>query len=351
MAKRKSNRRPAPRPEGASSARRLGTPDQQASQSAGAQRRRNAATKRRSNRTSFGIIGVVVVIAAVFVVIAVVGGSKPPQASSNGVASGQHPVLASLEQMVEPVETIPASVYDSVGVYGQQLPQTVTKDQQALTSASKPQVLYVGAEFCPFCAMTRWSIVAALSRFGTFKNLKMTSSASGDGNIPTFSFLGATYTSPYISFSSYETLDRNQNALQTEPAWAAQLYSKYDGNDQTLVAATPFNTGGQPGIPFLDFGNKLVSSGAPGFLNPVYNALYGGGPASTTAAAAAIIAASMHDPSSAEASAIHTKYLIALANYLSADICTIDGGKPANVCGSPGVKAALAQIKAAKPVG
>jgi thiol-disulfide isomerase/thioredoxin len=357
VAKAKSNRRPAPRPQAASpaasSARRLGTPDQQARTSAGAQRRRNAASKRRSNRTPLAIIGVVVVIAAVFIVIAVSGSSKPPASSSNGVASGQDPVLASLTNMVEPVTTIPLSVYDSVGVFGQPLPQTLTKGQTPLTSGSKPEVVYIGAEYCPYCAMTRWPIVAALSRFGTFKNLKMTSSANDDGNIPTFSFLRSTYTSPYITFSPFEGLDRDQNPLQVEPTWATALYTKYDGNESTNVAAAPFNTTGT-GIPFLDFGNKLVSSGAAGALGPtgpVFEALQGGGPASTTAAAAAIIAASMHDPSTAEASAIGAKYLVGLANYFSADICTIDGNNPASVCSSAGVKAALTQIKAAKAVG
>jgi hypothetical protein len=320
-------------------------------QSAGAQRRRNAATKRRSNRTSFAIIGIVIVIAAVFIVIAVSGGgSKSSKTSASGVASGQDPVAASVTQMVDPVATIPLSVYNSVGVYGQSLPQTVTKDQTPLRRDSRPDALYIGAEYCPYCAMTRWSIVAAFSRFGTFTNLKMTSSANDDGNIPTFSFLGSTYTSPYFVFSPYEGLDRDQNTLQAEPSWATALYTKYDGNEQTDVAATPFNPSGV-GIPFLDFGNKLVSAGAPGFLDPVFNALEGGGPASTTAAAAAIIASSMHNPSTAEASAIGAKYLVALANYLSADVCTIDGGKPASVCGSSGVMAALAQIKAAKAVG
>jgi hypothetical protein len=349
VAKRKSNRGPAPRPQAASSARRLGSPDQQVRQSAGAQRRRNAANKRRSNKTSFTVIGIVIVIAAVFIVIAVTSGSKPPKTAPNGVASGQDPVAASITRMVDPVATIPISVYNSVGVYGQTLPEIVTKGQAALTSASLPQVLYVGAEYCPYCAMTRWSIVAALSRFGTFKNLKMTSSANSDGNIPTFSFLRSTYTSPYFVFTPYESLDRNQNTLQATPSWATALYTKYDGNEQTAAPAAPFNPG-RVGIPFFDFGNKLISSGAPGFLNPVYDALTGGGPASTTAAAAAIIANSMHDPSTAEASAIGAKYLIALANYFSANICTLDGGKPANVCGSSGVMAALAQIKAAKPV-
>jgi hypothetical protein len=354
VAKRKSNRGPAHRPQGAqaaSSARRLGNSEPPPRQSVGAQRRRaSAASRRRSRKTTYSAIGIVLVIAAVFVVIAVVGGSSKPPASSNGVSSGQDPVLASVKQMVDPVTTIPLSVYNSVGVYSSPLPQTVTKGQTRLTSGGLPRVVYLGAEYCPFCAMARWSMVAALSRFGTFADLKMTASASTDGNIPTFSFLRSTYTSPYLVFTPYESLDRNQNSLQSVPSDVNDLYTKYDGNDQTDVGATPFNTG-KPGIPFLDFANAAVSSGDPSFLDPVYDALEGGGPASTTAAAAAIIASSLHDPSTAEASAIGAKYLIALANYYSADICQIDGGKPASVCNSKGVMAATAQYKAATPVG
>ena len=356
MAKRKSNRGPAHRPQGAqaaSSARRLGNSEPPARQSAGAQRRRaSAASRRRSRKTTYSAIGIVLVVAAVFVVIAVVGGSsKPPTSSSSGVASGQDPLPASITQMVDPVTTIPLSVYNSVGVFGAAFPQTVTKGQTPLTSGGLPRMVYVGAEYCPFCAMARWSMVAALSRFGTFADLKMTASASTDGNIPTFSFLRSTYTSPYLVFTPYESLDRNQNPLQTVPNDVNALYTKYDGNEQTDVGAAPFNTPTGVGIPFLDFGNASVSSGDPGFLNPVYDALEGGGPASTTAAAAAIIASSLHDPSTAEASAIGAKYLIALANYYSADICEIDGGKPASVCGSKGVMEAITKYKAAKPVG
>ena len=36
----------------------------------------------------------------------------------------------------------------------------------ALTSNGKPEMLYIGAEFCPYCAASRWSMALALSRFG-----------------------------------------------------------------------------------------------------------------------------------------------------------------------------------------
>jgi thiol-disulfide isomerase/thioredoxin len=37
----------------------------------------------------------------------------------------------------------------------------------AVTVGGKPLVLYIGAEYCPYCAATRWALVMALSKFGT----------------------------------------------------------------------------------------------------------------------------------------------------------------------------------------
>ena len=104
-----------------------------------------------------------------------------------------------------------------------------------------------------------------------------------------------------MSFTPYEALDRNQNALMPVPSDVAALYLKYDGNSQTRVAAAPFNPG-SPGIPFIDIGNRYVSSGWPTYFTPVYNALSGGGPDATPAASVAAIAAAMHDPTSPVAS-------------------------------------------------
>ena len=69
--------------------------------------------------------------------------------------------------------TIPLSVFNSVGVYGQQLPMTVTKGQSELKSAALPRMVYVGGEFCPYCAMSRWAFVATLpAGSGPFSGLE-----------------------------------------------------------------------------------------------------------------------------------------------------------------------------------
>ena len=41
-----------------------------------------------------------------------------------------------------------------------------------LSSGGKPEVLYVGTEFCPYCAAESWSLIVALSRFGQFSGLQ-----------------------------------------------------------------------------------------------------------------------------------------------------------------------------------
>ena len=78
-------------------------------------------------------------------------------------------------------------------------------------------IVYVGAEYCPFCAAERWSIIYWLSQFGTFKGLTQIQSSSTDvyADTNTFTFHKATYTSQYIDFSPSEVLDRNQNNLET----------------------------------------------------------------------------------------------------------------------------------------
>ena len=75
-----------------------------------------------------------------------------------------------------------------------------------LKQGGKPLVIYIGAEYCPFCAAERWPLVTALSRFGTFTNLGATHSATNDvyPNTPTFSFKDAKYTSKYLALQTVE---------------------------------------------------------------------------------------------------------------------------------------------------
>src|SRR6202043_382420 len=61
-------------------------------------------------------------------------------------------------------------------------PPVATGKNTALLTASdgKPEILYVGAEYCPYCAAQRWAVVTALSHFGTFSGLGTTTSSASD---------------------------------------------------------------------------------------------------------------------------------------------------------------------------
>src|SRR5438874_585634 len=59
-----------------------------------------------------------------------------------------------------------------------------------LTKDGKPEVLYIGDEYCPYCAAERWAMAVALSKFGTFTGLRGIRSSSSDAfpSTPTLTF-------------------------------------------------------------------------------------------------------------------------------------------------------------------
>lgn len=317
------------------------------SPSVGAERRR--ARRRGSRWMGWGAVGIVVAVAVVLVALFANSSTEKPNSdsSSNGVATGRKPLPAP-PAYVRAITTIPAATFNSVGVNSLEVPFTVTKDQPRLTSNSKPEFVYEGGEYCPYCAMMRYSLIAALSRFGTFAHLKETTSASDDGNIPTFSFLGSTYTSKYVSFSPWETLDREQQPLQNPPRYVSKLYAKYDGSPTTGAASQTFNPGGRAGIPFLDIGNKYVSAGDPAPFDSLWrpgDPLYNGGPGRLA------IAHGIHNPDSSTGKYVDGPLFLAQANYISGAICSLDGGKPRAVCDSSGVLAVNRALAKAPQVG
>ena len=179
----------------------------------------------------------------------------------------------------------------------------------ALTGPTgKPLVLYIGAEYCPYCAAQRWALNDALGSFGTFSRLLTTTSSSNDAypDTPTFTFHGATYTSDYIDFRGVEETDRDQNPLETPSAADQQIYSKY----------------GTGSIPFVNFGGRYVLNGA------MYSPDLLGGQSWQP------IADELKDPATPQARAV-----IGSANLITAAICKSANDKPASVCSTPTIQA------------
>jgi thiol-disulfide isomerase/thioredoxin len=171
-----------------------------------------------------------------------------------------------------------------------------------LTNQGKPEVLYIGAEYCPFCAAERWAMIVALSKFGNFTGLEYMQSSSTDtyANTATFTFLNANYNSPYISFVSVEFEDRSGAPLQTISPSEKALQNQYDGSGS---------------IPFIDLGNQYSVVGSQ------YS------PQTLSGLTWTQIASQLNNPNSPVAKAID-----GAANQLITAICKIDGGSPSNIC-------------------
>jgi hypothetical protein len=288
---------------------------------------RRAEQRRRLLIAGGSILAVVVIIVA-FIVFKANKSSTPPTAATGTSLTG-----SALAGAVSTVTSVPAATLDSVGSGSGSVsakPLTISGGGSAgsgssLTSAGKPEMLYEGAEYCPYCAAERWAMIVALSRFGTFSGLATIHSAAADGagnaepypNTPTWTFVNATYTSKYLSFvpveeetnipdkatGGYTTLDKpttEQTALLT----------KYD--------APPYIASADAGsIPFIDFGNKYVIIGAS------YN------PQVLAGLSWSQIATDLHNPSTAVAKAVD-----GTANYITAAICKMTGNQPASACTS-----------------
>ena len=279
---------------------------------------------RARNRTArFAWAAVVVILVAVVALVTYALTDPTPRQQASQRATAAPQVVAQLAR-------VPARVFATVGVTAPDTTLTapvVVAGQPPLREAGKPEVLYVGAEYCPFCAAERWPLIVALSRFGHFVGLKNMQSAplSVFPGIQTFSFVGSTYSSRYLSFSGVELYSDDVDA---------------DGAFTRIATLTPAQAltvahdGQQPGastspgtFPFVDIGNRMVTF-TSGFspevlLKQSQEAIAGG----LTQAANPV-----------------TQAVVAAANQLTAGMCTATGQQPAPVCSNKGVRDAAASL-------
>jgi len=240
--------------------------------------------------------------------------NKPSGTSSNG------PTGSALASVVSKVTNVPASTLDKVGSGSFTGKIQPVSGGTPLTSGGKPEMLYMGAEYCPYCAAERWSMIVALSRFGTFSGLSTVHSSTTDtpSNISTFTFHGSSYTSKYLTFTPVEmqtnVLDPstgNYPVLEKPTAAQQALITKYD--------APPYvSSSAQAGaIPFIYFGGKYVSIGAS-YDSTLLSGLKWDQ-----------IAADLSNPDSPV-----TKAIGGTANHITAAICKMTGNQPASACTS-----------------
>jgi hypothetical protein len=254
---------------------------------------------------------VVLVIVLAFIIVKLSQGS--PSSSGNSSSTGT-PLPASVASQVTGV---PAATLDKVGkgvvpTFTRGQPPFTPGSGAALTSGGKPEMLYIGAEYCPYCAAMRWSMAVALSRFGTLTPLHGIHSSATDvnPNTATLTFYKTGYHSPYLAFTPVETTTVSKAPLQNPTKAQNAVWAKYEPDPQTR------------GYPFIAFSNKQVMKG------PIYDAAVLQGKSWSQ------IAAALKDPTSPVAQSVN-----GAANYITGAICQMTNNQPANVCNSAAVTA------------
>jgi hypothetical protein len=266
------------------------------------------ASRRRGVLVSLVPVGVVALVAAILVAV--------HAAKSEGTITG-HGVIAAPSDILAKVTAVPPATLDKVGAGTLAVPPTRVTGPP-LTASPLPRVLYVGAEYCPYCAAERWALIVALARFGRFAGLGQTESSPTEvfPNTATFTFHNASYASSLVSFTGKEVYSNQV----TGSSYAA--LDSLDPADARLWRGL-----GNSNLPFIDIGGRYMIGGAS--FNP--QVLQGKSQAD--------IADALADASTAVAKGVD-----GTANVIAAGICDLTKGNPASVCDTPAITAGKAGL-------
>lgn len=187
---------------------------------------------------------------------------------------------------------------------------------QVVRQGSKPELVFIGALYCPFCAAERWPMVKALDQFGNFSGVRSTTNRAGEsgfGAIPTFDLTHARYASPYVALDARDTQDQQFNQLQTLTAAEQGLVNRDDpqGSIPLVVVGGYAMTGS--GYSPSDIDGKTFSA--------VQHALRRGD------------------------TARYAPDINAEANVITALICHADGERPSSVCGRSTIRHLTARLR------
>lgn len=252
-------------------------------------------------------IGVVIVVVAVFVVIKVTGGSSKPTASTD--SSTRSLVSASLYDKYTNVSV--ATLAAAAKHYaGDSVAYPTVTDDPPITKTGKPEALFVGAEYCPYCATERWPLILALSKFGTFTGLTEIRSSSSDiyASTPTWSFYKAHYTSPYLKLVTVEEYTSDEHPLQTLTKSETALVDKY----------------AEDGIPFVYLNGKAIINAR------AFNPQLLRGSAGEHTPTKTTFTEDLKSVSSGTTTLADNVYKA--AGVIISNLCRMTGGKPADVC-------------------
>jgi Domain of unknown function (DUF929) len=185
-----------------------------------------------------------------------------------------------------------------------------------LAQNGKPEILYVGTEYCPYCAIENWPLIVALSRFGQFAGVTTSRSPEFEHIAPvdSWTFYGSRYTSPYLSFVAVEQYSNVLVNVKADPnaSTSYRTLQQLTRGQQSIFARYD-----KPGLtPFLDFGNRAVQIGS----GPISPQLMSG-------KSWLQLAAALRQPKTDLGAALLTE-----ADWLTAELCRLTGNRPASAC-------------------
>jgi thiol-disulfide isomerase/thioredoxin len=273
---------------------------------------RRADVRRQAGLTSLVVAAVIAVVVGLIVFKAT---DRQPAAAAPAKAK-------SISTVASDIASVPATTLNAVGK-GSASSLIPLSGQPPLTLDGKPEMVYLGAEYCPYCAAERWAMAVALSRFGTFSGLHFIHSSSTDvyPDTPTLSFYKSSYASRYLAFTPVEWYSETPDpagyrVLQQPTPAELRLISKYDAPPNVPSAESG-------AFPFIDIGNRYLDIGAQYAPSVLAGLTW------------SQVAAALSSASSSVARDID-----GAANTITAALCKITGGKPGNVCTASGVTAA-----------
>ena len=195
------------------------------------------------------------------------------------------------------------------------LAQFTPRAGQSLTAGGKPEVLYVGTEFCPYCAAETWALLVALGRFGTFTGVNEIRSASYPPVPPldSWTFYGSSYSSEYLTFVPVETYSNVLVSPRADPLRAAsyRLLQKLTPAQRALMNEADK----AHATPFTDFGGQAVMIGSPVPALTLEHLTW------------SQLASALRARRGAAAQAV-----IGAADYITAELCTLTRDRPATAC-------------------
>ena len=242
-------------------------------------------------------IGIIVLVVAGVVVLVLAKMSQPDPAVTSGLKPTDAPASVTKNLANVPLAKI-SSAHATRLKADASFKDLVATAGKPLTVAGKPEVLYMGAQYCPYCGGERWALAVALSKFGTLSGLQVMTSS--EGSIPTLGFEKAKFESKYLAFTPIELADQNNKPLEKATPAQMALLKQHGGS-----------------YPFISFGGKYVQSGASLDVQVLVGK-------KQTAIAKSLLTEG--GPKS-----IPTQVNSAAGSFIKA-ICTLTKGQPGDVC-------------------